>query len=536
MKQMKIFSVCAALCLTFLGAGSLLAQDRVWAFAGAYNQPGYAGDGYLAYEKLGPFTFYTPNPVKIIPTCMTFDKQGNLYVGSQNVLGVTNATAIRKIDAATRIITTVAGNGRILGQLATNPPYNGLAALGPNGPSAAVTLGTGPVSLAYREADKCLYACTGAQIVKINLATNTVTTFAGKGTADGPDGDGGTALNANIGFAPYIAFNAAENTMYVASAIATAGAGPLPVTLRKIDMTTNIITKVADLPFPAEGLAIDGSDNAYISSGGWKNPGDSHIIKITPGGGSPIIVAGGDSYQGTITDQVGDNAVATEVYITQPRRLAFDPGYANLYFTDYGYVRKLNMASGRLSRVVGISSGPSTLSGFPKNGEVAIDGFNFNYAQNVAVHPVTGTPYVSDNNYMIYQVSPSAPTSSPVVSAVGTIECSKTQLSPAPVAGTAKQVDLVVTLNVTTAGCFNGISVSGSGMSVANGATQVCATTTGVQTFHIPLNYDGTGLGTMSFTVGSAGSCSADLTQTPKQAICPIWTLDCVPTDSPELK
>jgi hypothetical protein len=122
----------------------------------------------------------------------------------------------------------------------------------------------------------------------------------------------------------------------------------------------------------------------------------------------------------------------------------------------------------------------------------------------------------------------------------GTIDCSKTQIFPAPVTGVASQHDLVVTINVTVAGCFTPITVSGSGMSVANGATQVCTTTTGVQTFHIPIKYDGTTiLGTMNFTVGSAtnaGSCSANLALTPKKAIADIWTLECVPTVGPTLK
>lgn len=120
--------------------------------------------------------------------------------------------------------------------------------------------------------------------------------------------------------------------------------------------------------------------------------------------------------------------------------------------------------------------------------------------------------------------------------AAGTIDCSKTQIVPAPVAGTASQVDLVVTVNVATAGTLTPIIVSGSGMSVANGITSVSTTTTGIQTFHIPIKYDGSALGTLSFTVGNAGSCTADLTKTPRQAISNVWTLDCIPTVGPSLK
>ncbi len=122
------------------------------------------------------------------------------------------------------------------------------------------------------------------------------------------------------------------------------------------------------------------------------------------------------------------------------------------------------------------------------------------------------------------------------IPAAGTIDCAKTQIFTAPVFGQAGQKTLVVTVNVTTPGCFSPLTVSGSGMTLANGVTQVCTTTTGVQTFSIPVNYDGTTLGAMNFTVGSAGTCSADLTQTPKKAISEVWTLDCVPTAPPSLK
>jgi predicted outer membrane repeat protein len=116
----------------------------------------------------------------------------------------------------------------------------------------------------------------------------------------------------------------------------------------------------------------------------------------------------------------------------------------------------------------------------------------------------------------------------------GTVDCAKTQLSPAPVSGTASQVDLIVTVNVTTAGTLT-LSASDSGMSLANGIASISTTTTGIQTFHIPLKYDGTALGTLSFTVGTS-SCTADLTKAPKKAISNVWTLDCIPTAGPALK
>ncbi|MFK7950774.1 MAG: hypothetical protein AB8G11_24525 [Saprospiraceae bacterium] len=119
--------------------------------------------------------------------------------------------------------------------------------------------------------------------------------------------------------------------------------------------------------------------------------------------------------------------------------------------------------------------------------------------------------------------------------AVGTIDCSKTQIATAPVAGVPGQKTLMVTMDVTSIGCFSPITVSGSGMSVANGITEVCTETTGIQTFYIPVNYDGSALGTMNFSIGTGNNCTADLTNAPKQVITPIYTLDCVPTVGPSL-
>ena len=114
----------------------------------------------------------------------------------------------------------------------------------------------------------------------------------------------------------------------------------------------------------------------------------------------------------------------------------------------------------------------------------------------------------------------------PTNTAVGTIDCSKTQLSPAPTFGTVSQLDLIVTINVTTAGSFTPLTVTGSGMTIANNVTSIATATTGIQTFHIPMDYDGTALGTMNFTVGSAGSCTADLTTKSTQIIKNVWTLN----------
>jgi hypothetical protein len=115
----------------------------------------------------------------------------------------------------------------------------------------------------------------------------------------------------------------------------------------------------------------------------------------------------------------------------------------------------------------------------------------------------------------------------PTNTAVGTIDCAKTQLVPAPKVGTPSNLSLIVTVNVTTKGTFTPITVSGSGMTVDANFIAVTTDTTGIQQFVIPVHYDGTALGTLNFTVGSAGTCAANLSNLAVRPVNkPILTLD----------
>ena len=118
-----------------------------------------------------------------------------------------------------------------------------------------------------------------------------------------------------------------------------------------------------------------------------------------------------------------------------------------------------------------------------------------------------------------YQVVVTSPTGA------GTVDCSKTQIISAPVAGQSGQYVLVVSVNVTTAGCFP-LTISGSGISLANGVSEVCTTTTGIQNFTIPVYYNGTVLSSLNFTIGASGSCTADMTKPAKVVSKNVYSLD----------
>jgi uncharacterized repeat protein (TIGR03803 family) len=105
--------------------------------------------------------------------------------------------------------------------------------------------------------------------------------------------------------------------------------------------------------------------------------------------------------------------------------------------------------------------------------------------------------------------------------------CDKTIISSAPVAGTASTHDLVLQVDASAIGCKN-ITLSGSGLSLANNVTKVCFTTTGLQTIHVPINYDGTALGTANISIVDIGSCIVNLASpnNVKKAVMDVWTTD----------
>ncbi|WP_307140658.1 hypothetical protein [Siphonobacter sp. SORGH_AS_1065] len=177
----------------------------------------------------------------------------------------------------------------------------------------------------------------------------------------------------------------------------------------------------------------------------------------------------------------------------------------------------------------------SLYTGTPPSGTSLVWFNNSNHTGTAVSNPAaapTGQTYYAffyDNISDCYSPASQAVTANPSPCAAASVDCPKTQVSPAPVQGTPNQMFLIVTANVTTAGSFP-VSVSGSGFSLYNGVTSVSTTTTGVQTFKIPVQYDGSALGTLTFSLGS-NTCTANLSQNEVvNTNCNTWTLDkCTP-------
>ncbi len=137
-------------------------------YAGS-GKRGFAGDGGPALEA----SFDQPHEIR-------FDAAGNLFVTDMS------NQVIRRIDAKTKIITTIAGMGRKRGYT------------GDGGPATEATLNA-PHSIQFGP-DGSLYICDVSNHVirRVDLKTNVITTIAGTGKPGAtPDGAPilGTPLN-----------------------------------------------------------------------------------------------------------------------------------------------------------------------------------------------------------------------------------------------------------------------------------------------------------------------------------------------------
>jgi DNA-binding beta-propeller fold protein YncE len=156
---------------------------------------------------------------------MTVDVAGNLYIADL----VDNR--IRKVTAGTGIITTVAGTGTQCSPK-TDP-------CGDNGPATSAKF-SNPAGVAIDSAGNLYIATVDGRIRKVTAATGIITTIAGNGivcsSTTATCGDGGAAINANMGTIYGVALDSTGN-VYIAD--------NSDFRIRKLTVATGIITTVA---------------------------------------------------------------------------------------------------------------------------------------------------------------------------------------------------------------------------------------------------------------------------------------------------
>ena len=215
------------------GAGRLYISDAddnrvrrveggtITTFAGASP---YVGDGLSATQAR-----------VASPYGIAFDASGNMFIADSE------QRRVRRVDAATGVITTLAGNGST-------------GSLGDGGQATAASLT--PRSLAVDAAGNVYIGDIVANRVrKVAVASGIITTFAGDGgTAYGSDGAIATAAS----MVPHaLVFDSAGN-LYVGDASANRA-------VRRIAAGSTVVTTVA-ASVAAMSLAVDTADNVYIGA------------------------------------------------------------------------------------------------------------------------------------------------------------------------------------------------------------------------------------------------------------------------------
>ena len=247
----------------------------------------YTGDGLLAND---------PGVSLHGPEGLALDAAGNLYIADylNNV--------IRMVDTS-GYISTVPGAG-----------------LGANL--------NGPVGVAVTPDGSTLYIADSGHHVVLRLQGASLTTVAGTFGIPGYDGDGGDATAALLNSPDNVALYG--NSLYIIDENAT---------LRKVDLTTNIITAVAGTGIPGYNgdaipantaqlseptdVVVDGSGNIFIA-----DYNNQRIRKIDATTGYISTVAGTG-----ISDFNGDNGIATSIDLIKPIAVAVD-GNGNIYIAD----------------------------------------------------------------------------------------------------------------------------------------------------------------------------------------------------------
>ena len=325
-------------------------------YAGTHS-PGFSGDG-------GPATL----ALLLAPAAIALDRRGNLFIADAS------GCRIRKVDAASGAITTVAGNGAA-----------GFS--GDGGPATAASVNH-PLGIAIDTSEN-IYLCDSRndRIRRIDGSTGLISTLAGNGSA-GFSGDGGPATLASFRFSdpapaepPGVAVDAAGN-VFVADRDNHR--------IRRIDAGSGIVTTVAgngatgysgegDAATRASigrpsGITVNGDGDLFIST--TEAVGGGRVLRVSASTGTLRTIAGGGALPAT-----GTSAPATSV------RLGYLAGIAlasngTLFVADPGYLRvgRLDLAIATFSYVVGNGlyflsdeGGPATSAGLEAPAGLKVD-------------------------------------------------------------------------------------------------------------------------------------------------------------------
>ena len=268
-------------------SGNLFVQDYVGVDrfdASSKTLGAYAGNSSISGTTFGPGNGDNgpANQADFVsPSTLALDGSGDLFVNEFN-------RWVRRVDGATKTVTTYAGTG-----LKCNPTAT--PGCGDGGPATSATF----VNISGMAADSGgnLYVADSAQnrIRRIDKTTGVISNYAGTGAA-GDSGDNGPATSATFHTPFGLAFDA-QDDLYVADAANNV--------VRRIDNTTqhNITT------YAFNGLAAFGGDGGTALTASMQFP--SQVVLDANGnlfvsGGMDNVVRRIDQADQTVTTVAGD--------------------------------------------------------------------------------------------------------------------------------------------------------------------------------------------------------------------------------------
>ncbi len=290
---------------------------------------GYSGDGGPADEC----TFANPGGV-------SYDSAGNAYMAD------VNNYVIRRIDAVTGVITTVAGNG--------TRGYSG-----DGGPATAAMFSKPRTVVVDKNGDLLITDTDNHRIRKVDMTTGIVTTVCGTGSS-GTTGNGGPATAAKIAYPLDMVVDLVTNDYYFPSWDKH--------NIRKVDGTTGIISQVAGTNssgFSGDGGAATAAKISWPTSLALNAAATRLYIADESNERIRVVdLVGGtiDTYAGTgSVGYTGDGGSRLLCTFDNPRALTIDAN-ENLYITERGNhnVRKITYATGIITTVAGDGTAPGT--------------------------------------------------------------------------------------------------------------------------------------------------------------------------------